>query len=1177
MIGARSRGGVGRPLRGSTKRLSRIRPRRWDRSGVDEPARWRSRRWVRLVAWLTAAIVVAFFLWLGWVAYLYVVRGGPSGATFDPDHRCSSLSFSCGVLTNLVASGALVAFAFTFLLWRLFGLQRRYRAKAQYESRELVPTAGAIIDQVVGRDELCKAVMADLHDRRRRPHVIVGGVGSGKTAVLVRLTELLADRQAIPVPVKLRDAASDLDFEALARDRFLSEVNPDLFSSAEGETIWRRLRKDGKIIVLADGLEEALIGTGAEPERDNIIRAAIRRAHQQHLPLVIASRPHDPLRATEAAILNLEPLSYEAALAYIGGEGKTEDDRRLAWIVETADVVEAPLYLQITRELHDKGLLEPTSAGQQGVVDTRGVDRSRLRLSLLETWERALIYGHLREEIPLNRAERQAAVEHMSALACAGLSRDLLEIDLDIDPGPLISAEVQRQLARIDEQAGQLHGVLNVDVRLAAAWAAQLDLVELRGRTVRFPHSLMQAYLGSRLLDTALRDPAFCQEALQYPRPGREFLIAQVLRSRAVNRPPGRERGDGQAAADDAATADRAATAGRDGGTAGDRVAVADAVGMSDGPAAPDRVTDAGSAAVPRRGGRKSRRPAAPETLGQPDEPGARPDEPALQSASEHIGPLRQAASQRDDNKVLDMWAAVLEIDSVAAEPEHLVIADEIMQRWTRIHAQDRRTLEEGKVSLVHRFGDAARMISDRGLRGDRLTARPGYPQLYSIGCADPSYPVQLAAAQEIGSGGEAAYTELRGVLTAPCLLCDAERAERAGGPADGATAAAGRPQQQYGSAESSRAAIISAWLAPMLVGSVGRQTSAAADRLIAEHAQADLAQWLRHVGHDGRQQGERELPIALEIALAQGFKYAANRRPMQPDAFREARMYLAEQALEMLKSARYWFSQLTLIHALCLLNLSDGQKQPAEKFGAKPEAIVAHWLDVAGQERGDRSRPAAAQPEQHQFVREAALLCVLALRTGRPQRYLWIDESGVVGQVGSRNLSKEVQRRHQLWIPPSAGWTALNGRAQQLVADVLLLLNLADRGEQPTERDRRLRRSNRPDLPPCITHYREALEPGRTVGTAVSSVPGVSCVDGCVFELCPYPPQGVQPRVEMSEAFCRRQQTLLNRSLRHPLNGRAPWQLMKEAQLDRFWTEMADRARGPRPRSAQPRRRIIP
>ena len=282
------------------------------RAGVDEPAKWRSRRALRLLTVLTACAVLVFVVWLAWVAYLFYARGGPSGLALDPDRRCSSLGFSCGIVTNVLASGVLVALASCFVLWRLFGLQRRYRAKAREESRELVPTAGAIIDKVVGRDDLCKAVMADLHDRGSRPHVIAGGVGTGKTAVLVRLTELLAEKNAIPVPIRLRDAGIDFDFETLARDRFLNEVNPRLFSFAEGETIWRRLLRDGKVIVLADGLEEAL---AAEPERDNIIRTAIRRAHQQHLPLVIASRPHGPLRATDAAVMALEPLSYEAALA----------------------------------------------------------------------------------------------------------------------------------------------------------------------------------------------------------------------------------------------------------------------------------------------------------------------------------------------------------------------------------------------------------------------------------------------------------------------------------------------------------------------------------------------------------------------------------------------------------------------------------------------------------------------------------------------------------------------------------------------------------------------------------------------------------------------------------------------------------------------------------------------
>ena len=489
-------------------------------------------------------------------------------------------------------------------------------------------------------------------------------------------------------------------------------------------------------------------------------------------------------------------------------------------------------------------------------------------------------------------------------------------------------------------------------------------------------------------------------------------------------------------------------------------------------------------------------------------------------------------------------------------------------------------------------------MIDDRQRRGDEIRARPAYAQLFGIGCSDPSYPVQLAAAQEIGAGGETAYEELRRIVTAPCPTCTDERTDRAeradraergdrakrAGRGERAERPAAEPYAERGGSrhdritpEASRAAIISAWLAPMLVGSTGGSGISPTDRLVAEHARADLGQWLRHVGQDGRVNGEQDLPIAQEIALAQGFKYAANRRAGQPDLLRESRMFLAEQALEMLKNSRYWFTQLTLIHALTLLNLSE-TKQPWDKYGARPDAIVQHWLDVAGRERpdrdrADRNRKPGKRHEPHPFVSEAAMLCVLALKTERPQRYLWIDEGGIVGQVGSRNLSKMTQqRRHRLWIPPSAGWSALNGRAQQLVADVLLLRNLAERGDLPHERERRLRRSNRDDIPPCITHYREALEPGLTVGTAVSIVPGVSCVDGCVFELCPYPPKGGLPRVEMTEAFCRRQLTLLERSLRHPLTRQAPWQQMTAAQLRGFWTGMADRARGPRPQPAQSR-----
>ena len=170
----------------------------------------------------------------------------------------------------------------------------------------------------------------------------------------------------------------------------------------------------------------------------------------------------------------------------------------------------------------------------------------------------------------------------------------------------------------------------------------------------------------------------------------------------------------------------------------------------------------------------------------------------------------------------------------------------------------------------------------------------------------------------------------------------------------------------------------------------------------------------------------------------------------------------------------------------------------------------------------------------------------------------MWIDESGIVSSVGSRVAQATNYRKHHLWIPPSTGWTALDPRARQLVADVLLMLNLAERGQETGEIEQRLRRTDRGDLPPCLTRDREPLDPKRTVG-GLYLAPGSNCIDGCRFRLCPYPSDGIQPyRSELGEAFCRGQQTLLSRGLT------APWQAaIPPDDLKDFWTQMAERARG--------------
>jgi hypothetical protein len=335
------------------------------------------------------------------------------------------------------------------------------------------------------------------------------------------------------------------------------------------------------------------------------------------------------------------------------------------------------------------------------------------------------------------------------------------------------------------------------------------------------------------------------------------------------------------------------------------------------------------------------------------------------------------------------------------------------------------------------------------------------------------------------------------------------------------------------------------------LVGSVNTFT---------DEAQQELVLWLDHVGRD-QEGGGNYFDLSLEVALAQGFKYAANRRLRHPHARPATRDYLAEQAMEMLKRARFWFTQLTLIHALCLWEMPDlsvsredttgrrgngnnAAESGAHRHGSNPEATVANWLAVA-------------RNGKHPFVAEAGKLAVEALKTGHPERFLWIDESGIVSSVGSRAAQATKDRKHHLWIPPSAGWAALDPRAQQLVADVLLLLNLAERGEGPDEVEQRLRRVEGSDLPLCFTRDRAPLDPKTTVG-GLFKAPGKNCIDGCRHRLCPYPPDGVQPyRSELSEAFCRGQQTLLNRGLS------APWQTILRTDLKRFWEQMADRARG--------------
>jgi hypothetical protein len=1120
-------------------RLFRLRHR-----GVDRPRRWNGRLWMRMTSWAIALAAVILVAWMLRSVYVVFVLHKPWSVWPNDDAMCQKVDVSCGAISGWITSLLSIALAsVVFLFWRFWRMDRRYRARARQHARDLVPTAGPIFGKIVGRDDLCRVLMEDLRDAdTRRPHVLVGGVGTGKTAVIVLLTEMLAKRRAVPVPIRLRDA-EQLDFSALAKDQFMQTVNEQLSSAGEGEKVWRRLLQDGRIVVLADGLEEALSGAKDAEERDNKIRLAIRKAYAQRLPLLIASRPHTPLREMDATIHELEPLSKDAALAYVAEAGPTEDERRLSWIVETADVADSPLYLQITKDIYHLDLLDQIATRQAEVLGTPGDDPSKLRVRLLQTWQQAMIRGDLRPEVPLRPEERAAALAWLSALACVGLKNDSLEVGLDsVVEGPLYD-EVMKRLAKIDGRNGSKLSL--VDQRLAAAWGARLRLVEPLASLVRFQHSLIQAFLGSQLMDAALRDPDYVTEALRGSNnagPGREFLIALVLHSRSklIQENPAQPSGtlDSSAYNAGAVCYQLAKAAGdRHDNKALDIYAAA----MEISCIAPDhRRVVAGT-----NGGRKGVLQLASEAavrIGncRPQDRPAASGVPASRVTAEPPGTNARRAKSRSPIKL-------------PHKISHINLAKKIQDQWPDIRSEDPQTLEEAKLGLVCRFGEALHTLTGRphDCRGGL-----GYAQLYEICLRESSYRIRLAAAQEIGRGGAVAFHEVEEKLAPPGQGGAEPPGSRNGRqwyshvrPGRTVYAASANGEAQW-------AQQVSAWLAPLLVSSIGAAGGDRGPESAYEDAKQYLKRWCARVPQAGR--GGGSLTVSQEIALAQGFKYAANRRYGQVHSQPAVLGHLQEEALEMLKHARYWFSQLTLIQALCLWEIQTSGSTSGRRSW-NPDAIVNHWLEEI---HSQQARDGRGNRRIHPFVAAAAVLATRALETGHPERFLWMDESDLVTRVGSSQEVTDAQaRRHEQWIQPSMGWSGLDRRAQQLVADVLLLLNLAERGEQPGKIEQWLGRANKDILPPCIRRDRLALKPDRTVGTAAGNPPGSSCLDGCPVVLCPYPPKGQQPhRAELSEAFCRHQYMLVRRA--RIRRSTARWQGLPRSQMRTFWSQMANRAR---------------
>ncbi|WP_167517355.1 hypothetical protein [Micromonospora orduensis] len=1046
------------------------------------PARWWHHPWWWLALAIGAGVITAVWLLTQFVLPLANVLYGrlhPGGSNLSifwlettwwcgraDDGQCAKLG---GFLYKLVALALAFAGFYLFIRFRVYWW---YRRVARDSPEDLVSTSNDVLADIVGRDELCEVLV----ERIRRPEVrcpmvLIGGVGTGKSAVLVKLTHLLAARGVVPIPLRIRDVTDpkDINFEDLAKKRFEQIIDARLYSGGQADRLWRQLRWSNQIAVLADGLEE-LGGGGERSQHDSVLREAFTKAAQDRLPLIVATRPYDPLRGMPAVIVGLEPLSEGTALGY----GLTDEDSlvRSSWaavanLIHAADVTDSPLYLKIIRDLNRCGRLPyELNAHQEPGGAARPADRSTIRWKLLEAWRRALEEGYICEDFARGEDERRDALAVVSAFACVGFKLNSLEVTYDdlTSEGRWTDPDHERnEIFR--KLSSRLEGRLDVrsrdDLAAAVTEAGELSVVDLQGDGLRFQHGVIQAYLGVDFLAEPDLGPELIREFV-LPEPSRELLIALTLRSR-------------------------------------------------------------GPKIIDRRA--RSRRPVAPA-------------EPGEVNHVEQIVILLRDLAGRQGNRCwrLEMYATAVEIDTAAPVPEHSRLVVEIEERWHEFQEKEApdRPLDEAKLTLIRRWGDAARLITDRRRR-DRSWARscspPGYLALFRLATQEGSYRVRLAAARELGLGGRDAAAALREV----------------GGPA---------PRRQPGAGgtrvTSDRELQLRGWVAPLLHLSTVRDTEGPED--LTSETGAYLDAWLAELAaYDAN--GHRHLDIASEIALAQGFRLAANIRYL-PVGRRDAdRSFLIEKAEFALRHSRFWYSQLVLTQALTLLSLpmDPGEPLPAQGHGANPVGLVRHWLRTAGSEVPGRGNCTA-----HPFLLETVRLCTSALVTCQPERFCWVDESETASRVGSCSPSVDVRRIQNLWIPDSMGWSVLVPRAERLLADVMLLLNLADRGASAAQREQRLHRADRCELPPCLTTDRSVLEPERSVHTTEGRTPGASCLDDCEFRLCPLPAKGEPLPHKMDQNFCARQADLA--TFRYALQARAPWQGVRRSGMRRFWRLMSQR-----------------
>ena len=440
---------------------------------------WKGPGWrhLRILVPVATLLAIGTGLAFGWI-YLH-------------KSDCSKIScaFPLGVVTTgFVAAAGIVAF---FVTTRTLAL-RSYLKVVRQRGWMLLDMPEGWLDEndaPVPRDDLAKAVAFELRagnaqngaDRNAQRQYLSGSPGSGKTTFLLGLAKWLAARGAVPVLVPLHDETPPLDLAALARERFLRAVGGGPFADAAADRLWRQLCLSHRVVILADGLDEAAQSAPTLPLAD-LVRPQPARDLGWRLPIAISARPSalaDKAR-TRAFDLSVWPLEQDDVIDYLS-KAPDLQGRESERLVELLGLRTEPFYLQVlTGALGEPGADELLD--QLEFVDgSRELARVRLLAYYFDSALKA-------------RAERSDQPNFEEALRVA--SQVALDALLEGD-----------STTSGDDGGGSAERTLRE--RRALTVASRLGILEIRQvdgeRDVRFSHPIVRAYLASAQMQTKPR------------------------------------------------------------------------------------------------------------------------------------------------------------------------------------------------------------------------------------------------------------------------------------------------------------------------------------------------------------------------------------------------------------------------------------------------------------------------------------------------------------------------------------------------------------------------------------------------------------------------------------------------------------------------------------------------